>query len=106
MDYKNWKHDYSEISADFDSVDYIMQNNSYEAKAPTASDLINASQWLALYSVEEQDELFQSFLNVIAFLDMTAKSKIKAKALNEAKKQYAKENGLKFSQVRIKKGAK
>jgi hypothetical protein len=102
-DYKNWKHDWSAISADVESVDYIMQNNDYEAKAPTASDLNSAAEWLALYAVDEQNEHFQSLLNVIAFLDMTADSKVSRNATIKAKQEYAKQNNIKYSQVRVKK---
>lgn len=100
MNFKNWKHGYTAISADCETVDYIMQNNEYEAKAPSANDLQCAAEWLALFSVEEQNENFQSFLNVIAFLDMTAD----AKNLQSAKKEYAKAHGIKVSQVIVKKG--
>jgi len=106
MDYKNWKHNYSEISADVESVDYIMQNNEYEAKAPSVSDLGTAQEWLALYCTGEQDELFQSLVNVIAFLDMTAKAKQHKINLTEAKRAYAKQHGIKVSQVKVKKEAK
>lgn len=101
MNFKNWKHNWEPISADSDTVDYIMQNNEYEAKPPTESDLSSAATWLALYAVEYQNEHFQSLLNVIAYLEMSADQK----RLQEAKKQFAKERGIKVSQVRIKKGA-
>ena len=106
MDYKNWKHDYQPICADVESVDYIMQNNEYEAKAPTVADLNTAAEWLAMYCTGEQDEIFQGLVNVIAFLDMTIKAKEQKQALTAAKRAYAKQHGLKISQVRVKKEAK
>jgi hypothetical protein len=41
----------------------------------------------------------------VAFLELTAKSKQKKTIIAEAKRKYAKEHGVKVSQVRIKKGA-
>jgi hypothetical protein len=43
--------------------------------------------------------------NVVAFLELTAQSKKNKQNIAEAKRQYAKEHGVKVSQVRIKKGA-
>ena len=46
-------------------------------------------------------ELAQEMANVIAFLELTAKSRDKKKALNEAKRRYASEKGIKFNQVKV-----
>jgi hypothetical protein len=74
-------------------------------QAPSAIDLRGAAEWLALYASEDNLDIAQSFANVIAFLELTAQSKENRSILAEAKKQFAKANGIPVSQVRIKKEA-
>lgn len=107
--YETW--DYKEscpnpISADHGTIDNRFHRDEIVVQAPSANDLLSAMEWLALYDAgEDSDVRVQALANVIAFLDMTAISKINRASLNEAKRIYAQQNGVKFNQVRkIKKG--
>jgi hypothetical protein len=102
LDYKNYKYGHK-VSADSDTVESAILNGVVVPEAPTAHQLLHAAEWLALYASEESIDVAQSFANVIAFLELTAQSKEKRSALAEAKRKFAKENGIKVSQVRIKK---
>lgn len=102
LDYKNYDASGWAVSSDEDAVGVLMQNKTITTyTAPTKSDLLGAAEWLATYQVMDDLELAQSLANVIAFLDLHAQAKIKRNAINEMKRQYAKENGLKFRQVRV-----
>jgi hypothetical protein len=103
--YKNfeWK---TQISADEGTVDNYLFRGDVKPVAPDKGDLWRALEWLALYDAGDDVEVAQSLANVVAFLSFTADSKEKREVLAEAKRQYAKANGLKVSQVRIKKEQK
>ena len=103
--YKNfeWK---TQISADEGTVDNYLFRGDVKPVAPDKGDLWRALEWLALYDAGDDLEVAQSLANVVAFLSFTADSKEKREVLAEAKRQYAKANGLKVSQVRIKKEQK
>ena len=92
-------------TTDDDTVDRFMHEGSVIPQAPSVGDLWSAIEWLATYACETVEESKQ-WANVIAFLMLTAESKEKRTAINTAKRNYAKEHGLKVSQVRIKKEAK
>jgi hypothetical protein len=100
MDYKNWNYGTVNASADTDTVETAIMNGVVTPVAPSATDLYGAAEWLALYASDDNLEMAQSFTNVIAFLQLTADAKDKRKAVNNAKREYAKQNGVKFSQVR------
>ena len=101
LDYKNWSYGDTSISSDTDTVETALMSGEVKPQAPSASDLRWALEWLATYQSADHTELAQAFGNVIAFLDLTAQAKEKRSALARAKKQYAKEKGIKVSQVRI-----
>ena len=103
--YKNfeWK---TQISADEGTVDNYLFRGDIKPVAPSKGDLWRALEWLALYDAGDDVEVAQSLANVVAFLSFTADSKEKREVLAEAKRQYAKANGLKVSQVRVKKEKK
>ena len=101
LDYKNWSYGDTSISSDTDTVERALISGEVKVKAPSASDLKWALEWLAIYQSSDHKELAQAFGNVIAFLDLTAQAKEKRSALARAKKQYAKEKGIKVSQVRL-----
>lgn len=101
LDYKNWSYGETSISSDTDTVERALISGEVKVKAPSASDLKWALEWLAIYQSSDHKELAQAFGNVIAFLDLTAQAKEKRSALARAKKQYAKEKGIKVSQVRL-----
>ena len=101
LDYKNWSYGDRFVSADTDTVERALVSGEVKPQAPSASDLRWALEWLAIYASADHKELAQAFGNVVAFLDLTAQAKEKRSALAKAKKQYAKEKGIKVSQVRL-----
>ena len=101
LDYKNWSYGDTFVSADTDTVERALISGEVKVQAPSASELRWAAEWLAVYCSADHKELAQAFGNVIAFLDLTAESKEKRSVLAQAKKQYAKEKGIKVSQVRL-----
>ena len=103
LDYQNWSYGERFVSADTDTVERALASGEVKPKAPSTSDLRWAAEWLAIYASADHKELAQAFGNVIAFLDLTAESKEKRQVLAKAKKKYSEENGIKVSQVRIKK---
>lgn len=105
MDYKNYNYGSDLASADTDTVETAIVNGDVTPVAPTVADLYRAAEWLALYSCADDLEIAQSFANVVAFLQLTGEAKIQRTAINNAKREYAKEKGIKFSQVRVAKKA-
>lgn len=103
LDYKNYKYGERYVSQDTDTVERALGTGVVEPTSPSPADLRWAAEWLAIYNCEENEELAQAFGNVIAFLELTAQSKEKRSAIAEAKRQYAKDKGIKVSQVRVKK---
>ncbi len=89
------------ISADEDSVDRFLHEGLIP-QSPSVGDLHSAAEWIATYGSETAEDA-QGWANVVAFLILTAESKQKRSAIADAKRSYAKANGLKVSQVRIKK---
>lgn len=107
LDYKNYQGKGWGVSSDEDAVGVLMQDGKIsEYTQPTSTDLLGAAEWLATYQVSDDMELAQSLANVIAFLELTSVSRNKRSALAEAKRRYAKEHGIKVSQVKVKKKAK
>jgi len=102
LDYKNYKYG-NKVSADSDTVETAILEGVVVPQAPEAHQLEHAAEWLALYASDDNIEIAQSFANVIAFLELTAQSKRGRAVLAEAKRRYAKEHGIKVSQVRVKK---
>ena len=109
LDYKNYDYGTTRASADDDTVEYAIIEGIVKPVAPDTNDLLFAAEWLALYSsgsTEDYEiECAQRLANVVAFLELTAQSKKNRQNVAQAKRQYAKEHGVKVSQVRIKKGA-
>ena len=107
LDYKKYDYGTSRASADDDTVEYAIIEGLVKPEAPSISDLLFAAEWLALYSSGHKEdyeiECAQRLSNVVAFLELTAQSKKNKQVIAEAKRQYAKEHGVKVSQVRIKK---
>lgn len=101
LNYKGFKWG-NRISSDNESVDRFLFEGLVVPKSPSSGDLYGAAEWLATYAAENAEEA-QGWANVIAFLILNADSKQQRSILAEAKRRYAKENGLKVSQVRIKK---
>ena len=100
LDYKGFEWG-NRISADEDSVDRFLHEGLIP-QSPSVGDLHSAAEWIATYGSETAEDA-QGWANVVAFLILTAESKQKRSAIAEAKRSYAKANGLKVSQVRIKK---
>ena len=105
MNYKNYNYGTELASSDTDTVETAIVNGDVTPEAPSVSDLYRAAEWLAIYQSADDLEIAQSFANVIAFLQLTGESKIQRKAINKAKRAYAEEKGIKFSQVRYTKKA-
>jgi len=103
LDYKGFEWG-ERISSDYESVDRFL-HEGLVPQAPSVGDLHSAAEWLATYASETAEDA-QGWANVVAFLILTAESKQKRSITAEAKRKYAKENGLKVSQVRIKKEQK
>jgi len=101
LNYKGFIWD-ERITQDEDSVDRFMHEGLVIPQAPSVGDLWFAAEWLATYGSQVAEDA-EGLANVVAFLMLTAKSKQKRTATNTAKRNYAKEHGLKVSQVRIKK---
>ena len=101
LDYKGFEWG-NRISSDYESVDRFLHEGIVIPQTPSVGDLHSAAEWLATYAAETAEEA-QGWANVVAFLILTAESKQKRSAVAEAKRRYAKEKGLKVSQVRIKK---
>jgi hypothetical protein len=105
MNYKNYNYGSELTSADSDTVETAIVNGDVTPEAPEVADLYRAAEWLALYACGDDLEIAQSFANVVAFLQLTGEAKIQRKAINNAKRAYAQEKGIKFSQVRVAKKA-
>ena len=101
LDYKGFKWG-NRISSDYESVDRYLHEELVVPKSPTTGDLYGAAEWLATYAAENAEDA-QGWANVVAFLILTAESKQQRSILAEAKRRYAKENGVKVSDVRVKK---
>ena len=98
LDYKGFKWG-ERISADEESVDRYL-HEGLVPESPSVGDLWGAADWIATYGAEDAEEA-QGWANVVAFLILTAQAKEKRSALAKAKRQYAKEKGIKVSQVRL-----
>jgi|688.fasta_scaffold1719271_1 hypothetical protein len=87
----------------YDTASEVIKNLGIKAQPATNDDLAFMAEWLNSYELDIDDkELAQSIANAVAFIDKTIEVKIKARMLAEAKREYAQANGLKVSQVRIK----
>lgn len=71
-----------------------------EPQEASINDLLGAASWLEMYEVETAEEA-QTWANAIGFLIKAAATKQKRQKLAEAKRAYAKEHGIKVSQVRV-----
>ena len=92
------------VSGDHESVDRFLFEGTVVPEVASASDLLHAAEWLATYGAESAEEA-QKWANTIAFLITAAEAKEKRSVLAEAKRRYAKEKGIKVSQVRVKKNS-
>jgi hypothetical protein len=90
------------VSGDYESVDRYMHEGLVKPTAPSEGELLLAAEWLATYGAESTEDA-QKWANVIAYLVLSAESKAKRTALAKAKREFAKANGIKVSQVRVKK---
>jgi hypothetical protein len=82
--------------------EHIDNGNVVIGKASTY-DMATALEWLLTYCDEETDDNVQAIANVIGMLEQTIAQREKASALAAAKRNYAKANGIKYSQVRVSK---
>ena len=102
------------ISAEDTTIDYVLRNNDdITYRQPSISDIEYAIEWLAMYEIVDytdwenpnEDPHLQAFANVIAFLVNHQITTQRRTITNQMKRDYANKHGVKFNQVRIKKGA-
>ena len=80
----------------------LVANWELNAQSASIDDLEMAIDWIG--SLETDDsEVAQSMINAMNFIVKQISAKQRKVAINEAKRNYAKENGVKFSQVKISK---
>jgi len=106
MNYETYQSIGNAVSSDSDAVGVLMDEGTIsKVTSPSDNDLALAIEWIATYQVGDDLEVAQKFANVIAFLDLTIQTKNQRRILAEAKRQYAKQHGVKVSQVKIMKEA-
>lgn len=93
------------VSGDYESIDRLLHEGLVKPQIASAGDLLLAAEWLATYDASSIEDA-QKWANVIGFLVAAAEAKEKRTALTKAKQEFAKANGIKVSQVRIKKETK
>jgi hypothetical protein len=80
----------------------LVANWELNAQNASINDLEMAVDWIG--SLETDDsEVAQSMINAMNFIIKQISAKERKVAINEAKREYAKTNGVKFSQVKISK---
>jgi hypothetical protein len=80
----------------------LVANWELNAQSASIDDLEMAIDWIG--SLETDDsEVAQSMVNAMNFIVKQISAKQRKVAINEAKRNYAKENGVKFSQIKISK---
>lgn len=92
---------WNRITADDDTVDARMHDGTVTPQSPTEADLRTAIEWLATYAVDDDDEMAQSFANVIGMLDRKIHEKQQRAATAQAKREYAAAHGIPVSKVRV-----
>lgn len=84
-------------------INDLIESKSITPQKASIQDLALSAGWCASYELNEGDEdMAQALFNTINFLEIEIAKRIKAKNLATAKRAYAKEHGLKISQVRVK----
>jgi hypothetical protein len=82
----------------------LVANWELASQNASINDLEMAIDWIG--SLETDDsEVAQSMINAINFISKQIFAKQRKVAVNEAKREYAKENGVKFSQIKLTKKA-
>jgi len=77
-----------------------VENWNLKGTNASVGDLMFAADWLGQYETDDEATA-QSLANVIAVLTNLAATKQRKTAINDAKRKFAQENGVKFSQVKI-----
>ena len=82
----------------------IIEENNIQAQPTSIDDLAFAIDWLGGFEPQDDDEpTLQAIANVRAFLTNEINRRNKLAVIAQAKREYAKANGIKVSQVRVKK---
>ena len=76
---------------------------TWDAKAPSIDDLAKAADVLRCYEGDQWE--VQALINVVTHLEKQIESKRHRALLNQVKREYAAEHGIKVSQVRYVKKA-
>lgn len=92
---------WTRITGDDDTVDARLAEGAVKPEAPSADDLLWASEWLATYGCHDDLEIAQQIANVIGFLERKAEEKQRRSRLSETKRRFAAERGIPVSQVRV-----
>jgi len=80
----------------------LVANWELNAQSASIEDLAMAVDWIG--SLETDDsEVAQSMINAMNFIIKQISAKQRKVAINEVKREFAKKNGVKFSQVKISK---
>jgi hypothetical protein len=78
----------------------LVEDYGLEAQPASIDDLAFAADWLGSYETDD-DEVAQQLTNAMNFLVQQISIKQHKISVNEAKRRYAKENGVKFSEVKL-----
>jgi hypothetical protein len=78
----------------------LVEDFGLEPKPVSIDDLAFAADWLGQYETDDEQSA-QQLTNAINFIMQQISSKQHRIAVNNLKRNYAKENGVKFSQVKI-----
>jgi hypothetical protein len=87
-------------------ANHILLAEEFNLQPQPASihDLAFAADWLGSYETDDE-ETAQQLINAINFLQNQIAIKQRKVAVNEAKRNYAKEHGVKFSEIKLSKKA-
>ena len=89
----------------YDTAGEIIKELGLKAQPAGEFELAFTADWLESYELDIEDtETAQKIANAVGFVMRALENKVKARKLAEAKRAFAEANGLKVSQVRVRKG--
>jgi len=78
----------------------VVEDIDLQPQPASIDDLAFAADWLGSYETDDE-KTAQQLINAINFLQQQIAIKHRKIAVNEVKRNYAKEHGVKFSQVKL-----
>lgn len=90
-------------TGDHESVGGYIDRAEVAIGKASSIDLECAVEWLVTYCGDSDDENIQAIANAIGFLEQEVAKREKAKRIAAAKRAYAAEHGVPYSQIRISK---